>query len=393
MSAAASPNPVRRQRFQFSLRTVLILIFLISLPLGGFAWRLQRARTQRVNIIALENLGGSVTHRAGMDWASDDWYSRCENWAYDCLGKDFFLDVTVAWVKAEDRKQAEQALASLRQFPELESLIIRSDHIRISEVSLLPCLPELRLLAIKGSGGTTDYPPDDLRPLDEAENLYNLVIDKYPMRHETLDVLQKKHRLRRLELSGPHVNDHLLAGLGPLDNLDELTLKQTSITDDGLRHLAGLRQLRILTIENAPIQGRGFAALENLSALRSLDVTSTRFDDEGMPALQTFPSLHVLRCENTLIHGNGIKQLLRSTQLETLDAGNCPITDEALANLRQLPSRLHWLDVSHSQITDASLDSLETGTELSVLSIVGTKTTPARIKQFQAKCPWCFVSH
>ncbi len=55
--------PKRRKWLQFRLRTLLIAILVLSLPLSWFAVRLKRARRQRQAVQMIEQLGGFVDER------------------------------------------------------------------------------------------------------------------------------------------------------------------------------------------------------------------------------------------------------------------------------------------------------------------------------------------
>lgn len=55
-------KPKRRRWFQFRLRTLLIAVFVLSLPLSWFAVRMEKARRQREAVEAIERLGGGVLY-------------------------------------------------------------------------------------------------------------------------------------------------------------------------------------------------------------------------------------------------------------------------------------------------------------------------------------------
>lgn len=51
-------NTQRLRWFQFRLRTLLVAILLLSLPLSWFGWRLEEARRQRKAVEAIRQMGG-----------------------------------------------------------------------------------------------------------------------------------------------------------------------------------------------------------------------------------------------------------------------------------------------------------------------------------------------
>ena len=56
-----------RRWFQFRLRTLLIVVLVLSLPLSWFAVRMERARRQRAAVEAVSELGAIVYY----DWEID----------------------------------------------------------------------------------------------------------------------------------------------------------------------------------------------------------------------------------------------------------------------------------------------------------------------------------
>ena len=52
----------RRRWFQYSLRTLLLLMLLVSIGMSWVAVRMQRARRQREAVKGIERLGGGVMY-------------------------------------------------------------------------------------------------------------------------------------------------------------------------------------------------------------------------------------------------------------------------------------------------------------------------------------------
>lgn len=120
IEATSIPKPQRRRWFQFSLRTMMILILFLSLPLGRFAYNLRQAREQEVAVAAIKTLGGDVGE------AGPDPFGDLEPVWLPCvrhvLGDDIFNPVTV--VSLRDTQVND---ARLRQ---LDGHLKRLSHLR-----------------------------------------------------------------------------------------------------------------------------------------------------------------------------------------------------------------------------------------------------------------------
>ena len=64
-------RPKRRRWYQFSLRTLLIVVTLSAIPLGWVGWKLEQARRERAAIAWVEEMGGRVQFGGG--WV-DSWF-------------------------------------------------------------------------------------------------------------------------------------------------------------------------------------------------------------------------------------------------------------------------------------------------------------------------------
>jgi len=65
-------NPAPRRRwYQFSLRTLLIVVTISAVPLGWFAWKVEQGRRHRAVIAWVEMMGGRV--ESGGGWA-ESWF-------------------------------------------------------------------------------------------------------------------------------------------------------------------------------------------------------------------------------------------------------------------------------------------------------------------------------
>jgi len=205
--AQTSGTPtVRRRRTQFSLRSLLLLVLLMSLASGWLAEGVARGRRQAAAVAHLQRFPGRIRY----DYQDQ---GRAQEppqpaWARQILGDDFFCDVEDVCLGG-GKQFTDADLAHVRQFPALKRLSLAGARIS----------------------------------------------------NEGMENVAQLHELQVLNLSATPITDHGLAHLAGLNRLQRLWLRRTSITDAGATHLRQLRGLRTLDVKDSRITPRGVASL------------------------------------------------------------------------------------------------------------------------------------
>lgn len=191
--------PKRRRWLQFRLRTLLIAILVLSVPLSWFAVRLERARRQREAVKAIERLGGYVEFDLDLD---------TPYWLLRLLGQESVSKPVV--VSFKGTLVGDPELAHLEALTDVDLLFLDGTHITDEDLERLPQLPELYGLHLA-----------DTRVTDAG------------LRH-----LQRFAKsLVQLSLGGCRVSDAGLEHLGGLANLEWLILTETNVTPEGVKKL------------------------------------------------------------------------------------------------------------------------------------------------------------
>lgn len=184
-------RPKRRRWFQFRLRTLLIAILILSLPLSWFAVRLQRARRQREAVAAIEGLGGNVQYERPQGKQQP-----VSSWLRDLLGRDFFDRVTLVYLQGNVTNADLEHLTALL---DLERLMLRSPQITDAGLKHLQGMSNLRYLTLI----STSITDAGLTHLEGLPNLQGLTIDDADVTLEGVEDLRETHPDWQIDYTPP----------------------------------------------------------------------------------------------------------------------------------------------------------------------------------------------
>ena len=103
---------------------------------------------------------------------------------------------------------------------------------------------------------------------------------------ESVEVLLAlKENLVELNLANSQITDRAVEAVGQMTNLTHLHLQNTAVTDSGLEHLANLYQLEYLNLYNTAITDNALQVLRRLKALKNVYLWQTEVSEEGVAGL------------------------------------------------------------------------------------------------------------
>jgi hypothetical protein len=298
MAAAISNPPISkppeakpRRRFQFSLRTALLLMLFASILFAGFAWRRNRAERQRKVVEELRELGANVDYKYWYLFEndpapSDEFFLPALLRRF--LGDDFVYDIrSVNYLKsvyvnpppasAEDRRRV---IELVKKLPKLDWVSLNAD-VTSGDLDEFPFLETVKFLNIAPpqGGSLTDIHLVFLEKCGELESLllYDQAIDGSGLIH-----LHRCKNLRTLLLCRTPFGDESLIHLSVLTKLESLNLSKTSVTDAGIAKAELPQGLQAIDLDNTAI---GDAALENIAQLPNLvgiSIQNTKVTKQGV---------------------------------------------------------------------------------------------------------------
>lgn len=246
-----NPPKSKRPWYQFSLRTMLVLLIACAVFLG---WRVYRARKNRERVDAvtvalaeIEKLGGDV---------------RSEYKAYR----------SVTWLEAlfDDPGSADDPVGAV----EVSRVRFWGVSVTDADLQWLGGLTSLGWLNLDG----TEITDAGLERLRGLKNLKTLSLRSTNVTDDGLRNLSAMTKLKRLMLDKTDVTSAGMRHLRELKNLNWLNLRWTGIEDDGLQHLTGLTNLKMLNLENTNITDAGLMHLKRLTNLEALVLKHARHE-------------------------------------------------------------------------------------------------------------------
>jgi hypothetical protein len=137
---------------------------------------------------------------------------------------------------------------------------------------------------------------------------------------------------------GGKVGDADIRGLSNHQQVQDLYLPSTAVTDEGLMEVASLKQLQALILSDTRVTDRGLKHLASLNQLRHLDLSRTQVTDDGLKHLAPLTQLRDLFLYKTDVTDAGLKHLVSLRQLQVLNLRETEVTDEGVKQLqRALP--------------------------------------------------------
>ena len=256
---------VLRRRFQFSIRSLLLLVVVVAIPCSWLATEMNKARKQREAVEEVLKVRGEV------------WY-------------DYQLDPSGCWIPG----------ATPPGPPWLHALLGDDPLVDVTQVALF-------------ESEINDAWPEHLKPLTK---LVSLRLYRVPITDAGLAHLKWLPNLRCLDIGVTKVTDAGLKHLEALPNLESLKLEETNVTDAGLKHLKGLLKLKSLCLSRTRVTGVGLEDLAVLPDLRELDLGGATGDQRRPRASQRVATARQFAHRRPLAdrRGSGADRRIDATQ-------------------------------------------------------------------------------
>jgi len=256
------PEKPRRRWFRFSLRNLLIAIFLFAIfPCMG----LNRLYKQRMSGAEIERSGPFVGYVCrfnnpftGSSLYSQDWFEDPDSYAkLKNFSREYLCDIKISGGRLN---ATDDTILILRQLPNQDWLDVIGSE--ITDVGAK------RILKMK-----------------------KLVV---------------------LGLFETSITDDGLADLATMDNLIGLDVSGTGITDAGLKYVSHMKNLTSLGFGSNKITNAGVSHLVGMANVKAVWLDSTGIKDDSLDLLATMPNLGNLLLCHTQVSDEGVARFKRA---------------------------------------------------------------------------------
>ncbi len=277
-----------------------------------------------------------------------------------------YLDVRYTRVSRGGIDAFRKALPNCRIQYQETSPQTASAELRNSKPST--ATPQAIAAWVKKLGGRVEFAENNLREID---------LSRTAVTDTQLTHLVSLTGLKKLSLESTEAGDIGMASIAKLTNLEQLNLSHTIVTDKGLAALQPLRQLRRLLLNNA--QQVNATGLPAFPQLEDLELSGTDLNNQGLENVARNGSLRALRASYTNITDDGLKLVAALQQLRSLDLAAVDLTDAGMPHLNRLPE-LRELNISYGRFSDKGLAALGSMTTLQRLEVARTRATDAAMQ-------------
>jgi hypothetical protein len=263
--------PLFRCRFQYSLRSLLLLVVAVAVPCSWLATEMKLAREERA---ALAKVNGGPVIEFDCEFDDNGRVAQllgpsAPPWLCRVFGDDFFSTANaVYWSDRGGTVYPEELqvpfdLSFIRHLGDVRSLDISFKRATDADMEYLEGMPYLEFLDLTRT-----------RVTDAG-----------------LVHLRRLKRLKRLSLQCLDVTDAGLEHVRRLHELRQLLLGCPKVTDRGLASLKGLVRLRKLWVDGTMVTGSGLGALADLPDLEELSVCGTWITDASLSSIRRLKHL------------------------------------------------------------------------------------------------------
>ncbi|MBM3794928.1 MAG: hypothetical protein FJW31_12860 [Acidobacteria bacterium] len=273
-----------------------------------------------------------------------------------------------------------QPVTELSQIPSgpfrIVGLDLTGSVMRPVELKFLTGNTSLRELYLPGPvwnpGGGQEDPVEAFKAMATLKGLERIGVgwhfsEEISIRDESFRQLLGLTELKDIRCTQCQLKDIDLSTLSKLRSLD---VTYSPFSDKGVAGLAGLREMRCLLLRDTMVTDEGLKHLAALTNLEELDLSGTRISDRGLAYLRGMTKMRKLSLRGARMTDASLDVLAGMKQLEVLDLYRTQITNAGVVRLQEL-KELYDVDLRYSRVTSNGIDALRAALPGSKVQYVG----------------------
>lgn len=261
----------------------------------------------------------------------------------------------------------DDGLKAIKKLSHLTSLDLAGLGVTDNGLNEIRCLANLTVLNLYNTRVTAG----GLRELRDLKQLATLYLSPDQITNESLGVLIEVGLLHTLPDYFQKEGDR------PRNTNDvhTLILRETRVTDAGLWQLMKLPRLVSLDLRNTHVTDDGLRTLYH-NQLTSLDLSNTVITDAGLKEIKRLTQLTALKLNDTKVTDACLKELLGLTKLRLLEVNGNVVTDRSLKSLADA-GLVHALWLAHMY----EFERPKSDAEVRSLNLYDTAVTDAGLRE------------
>lgn len=244
---------------------------------------------------------------------------------------------------------------------------------------------------VKASYKRLDLSDEALRKIGKMSKLKKLTLEESMVKDEWLRHLSRLP-LKDLSLCGTTITDNASRHIKHIEKLEELDLSSTNVSSAVLHDLAELPQLRELKLNQTQVDDEGIEELKKFKSLEHLELKHTKATRDCLKNIVKIPTLNTLRLQGPQFIKGDISHLSELKHLEDLNLSDCGVDDELLPEIENL-NGLRSLDLSRAQISSDAICKLNGLEHLEHLTVKNCPDVEEEeLAKFKKQFPGCKVT-
>jgi len=297
--------------------------------------------------------------------------------------------ISIEWIRITGPSVTDEYVEALSELTNLKIVDIENSNITDRSLEMLKTRTEIHTLSLRRNLRFTDNAVKLFAKFPKLQTLRILYNGFSPMSLYDLGDLKS---VRVLDLRGLPVGDDTLMFIADLENLEELRIRSSSITNVGISKLVRCTKLRVLEFQDSSISAGSAAIFKEMGSLRSLRIfRASQFGADAVAELGVLTNLETLELREVGCNNEALLALKPLTQLRTVEFSELAVDSATIIDVLRSYPRLESIRIFAISIDDTVPAFLATIPTLRSVALPATAITDAGLDALTALTDLTFL--